>query len=167
MASLTDVVSMALTAVAKIARKLQGFCGDALKRCKVADEESAEQGLNMGDMESSGVRNRRGTEQTSGSADNHADSPTTSATSGTLMPRTGDGPLERKGMDAVPWGACYYVSQHKQYLLEDSFIKGTWQRLSDRLGTGLLSGMSAEERKRLNQERGYHKFKQVKCELVP
>ncbi len=107
---LTDVVSMALMAVTKMACNLQGLCRGVLKKCKVADEESTELELDLGDIESSGVRSRRVRDQTSETADDHADSPTTSATSGTLTPRTSERPLENQGMAAVP-GAPAQIGQ--------------------------------------------------------
>jgi hypothetical protein len=120
MASFTDVASTALMGVAKIARKLQGLCRVVLQRCRVADEENTEQGLNLGNMERSGFRNRRAPEQTTERADDHVDSPTTSATSGTLTPRTNEGPLETQGMDL--YLGYLSLSQLTQVILTQRFF---------------------------------------------
>jgi hypothetical protein len=102
MASLLEAATWALMAVAKSARKLQGLCPVVLKRCRVADEERAEAEMNLGEMQSAGVRKRRAPEQTPGRVDDQGDSPaaspTTSTTSGTMTPGTSEGNLESPGM---------------------------------------------------------------------
>jgi hypothetical protein len=98
MASLTDGTSMAQKAVAEMARKLQRLCPVVLRRCYVADEERAEQEMDLGTMQSTGVRNRRAPEQTPENNDDHPASPTTT---GTLTPGTSEAPSESEGMDAV------------------------------------------------------------------
>lgn len=111
MASLLDAAILALMAVTKGARKLQGLCAVVLRRCRVADEERAETGMNLGEMQSTGVRNRRAPEQTPERVDDHADtptaSPTTSTSSGTLTPGTSEGVSESPGMGGVPEGSRY------------------------------------------------------------
>jgi len=90
-----DVTSMATMAVAKIARKLQELCSGILKRCRVADEETAETGMSLNTMRNTGVRNRRAPEQSPESVDDQPESPTTS---GTLTPGTSEGLLDPEGM---------------------------------------------------------------------
>jgi len=145
MASLQDALSVALMAVAKMARKLQGLCPVVLRRCYVADEERAEREISLGAMQNDGVRNRRPPGPTPESNDDHPVTPTASTTSGTLTPGTSE----------VPSGT------------QDSFLKGAWDRLSNRYGAGLFSGMSAEERGRLNRKLGYDKFKQENVDKYP
>jgi hypothetical protein len=98
MASPINAATWALTA----ARRLQGLCSVVLKRCRVADEERAEPGMELGGMQSTGVRNRRVPQQIPERADDHTDSPatspTTSTASGTLTPGTSEGVSEAPGM---------------------------------------------------------------------
>jgi hypothetical protein len=115
MASLTDGTSLARKAVAKMARKLQRLCPVVLRRCCVADEERAEQEMNLGTMQSTGVRNRRAPEQTPESNDDHPASPTTS---GTLTPGTSEVPSENEGMNAVQ-----VVSAYKSANLGNTYLQ--------------------------------------------
>jgi hypothetical protein len=99
MASLATVAGETL---AKIVRKLKQLRATASRRCNVADENSAEQGLPLENMENFGMRNRLGTDQASGSSNENSDSPTatTSGDSGTLTPGS-DENSENQGMNNV------------------------------------------------------------------
>jgi hypothetical protein len=117
------------------------------RRCNVADEDRAEQGIPLENMETSGMRNRLGSSQASASANASPESPSTaSGESGTLTPGSEDNSENQAG--------------------EHSFVKATWRRLSNGFGTGLF-GMSAEEQEKLNQKRGYHNFIQEKIDEYP
>jgi hypothetical protein len=96
------------------ARKLQELCSVALKRCQVADEERAEPEMELGGMQSTGVRNLRVPEQTPERADDHTDSPTSSPTtstaSGTLTPGTSEGISETPGTIGVQESPRYRLA---------------------------------------------------------
>ncbi len=91
----------ALRAVAKAPRELWGLLSVVLRRCRVADEERAEAGTDLEDMQTSGVRIRRVPEQTPRNADDQTNSPnsspTTSTSSGIFTPGTTDGVPESPG----------------------------------------------------------------------
>jgi hypothetical protein len=168
MASLLKDAACALTAVVKGARKLQGLCLVVLRRCRVADEERAEAGMNLEEMQRTGVRNRRSPQQTPDRADDQANSPapspTTSTTSGISTPGTGEGISESPGN-----GGERKIPRYKPAntgLIQEAFVKSTWQRLYGRLRETLPTRMTTEEREQLNNERGYDKFKQENCELI-
>jgi hypothetical protein len=112
MATLQDAASVALKAVAKMTHRLQGLCSVVLKRCYVADEEKAEQEMNLGTIQSTGVRNRRAPEQTSDTADDHPVSPTTSTESDTLTPSPSEGPEENRG-EGVVQGVPTHMSANR------------------------------------------------------
>jgi hypothetical protein len=99
MASLAAVAGGTL---AKIVRKLKELRATTSRRYNVADENSAEQGLPLENMESFGMRNRLGTDQASGSSNENPDSPTatTSGESGTLTPGS-DENSDNQGMNTV------------------------------------------------------------------
>lgn len=98
MESLTLVATEALS---RIVCKLKQLRTAATKRCNVADENRAEQGIPLEDMDGSGMRNRLASGQVSGSMNDNPDSPsTTSGASGTMTPGS-DGNLEGQGMIAV------------------------------------------------------------------
>jgi hypothetical protein len=88
MASLTVVAAGVL---AEIVCKLKGLHKVASKRNGVADDNRAEQGMPLENMETSGMRNRLGSGQASASANDNPESPSTaSGESGTLTPRSED-----------------------------------------------------------------------------
>ena len=101
MACLVNPAPGALRAVAKVPRELRGLFSVVLKRYRVADEERAEEGTILEDMETSGIRNRLVPEQTSGNAHDQTNtpnsSPTTSTSSGIFTPGTTDGVPESPG----------------------------------------------------------------------
>ena len=101
MACLVNPAAGTLRAVAKVPRELRGLFSVVLRRCRVADEERAEAGTDLEDMQTTGVRNRRVPEQTPGNADDQSNtpnsSPTTSTSSGTFTPGTTDGVPESSG----------------------------------------------------------------------
>jgi hypothetical protein len=101
MAALANASTWALMAVTQAAGKLHGLCPNMLRRWRIADEEQAEPGINLGPMESTGVRHRRILEQAPGPADDSAESPTTTSTSGTFTPGTSEGSLDNPGMILV------------------------------------------------------------------
>ena len=93
--------AVAVGALAKLARKLKELRTAATRRCNVADENRAEQGVPLEDMDRSGIRNRLSSAQASGSANDNPDSPsTTSGESGTITPGS-DENSENQGMNAV------------------------------------------------------------------
>jgi hypothetical protein len=101
MACLINAASGALRAVEKVPRELRGLFSVVLRRHRVADEERAEEGTILEDMETSGIRNRLVPEQTSGNAHDQTNtltsSPTTTTSSGTFTPGTTDGESESPG----------------------------------------------------------------------
>jgi hypothetical protein len=101
MACLVEPAPVALRAVTKVPRELRGLFSVLLRRCRVADEERAEAGTDLEDMQPSGVRNRRLPEQTPGNADDQTNTPnsgpTTSTSSGIFTPGTTDGVPESPG----------------------------------------------------------------------
>jgi hypothetical protein len=98
MESLTLVATEALT---RIVCKLKELQTAATRRCNVADENRAEQGIHLENMDGSGMRNRLASGQASGSTNDNPDSPsTTSGDSGTMTPGS-DENLESQGMIAV------------------------------------------------------------------
>jgi hypothetical protein len=87
-------------ALAKIVRKLKELRTAATKRCNVADENRAEQGVPLEEMDESGMRHRLASGQASGSSNDNPDSPsTTSGESGTLTPGNDENP-ESQGTEA-------------------------------------------------------------------
>lgn len=102
MACLVNPAPGALRAMAKVPRELRGLFSVVMRRCRVADEERAEAGTDLEDMQTPGVRNRRVHEQNPGNADAQSNtpnsSPTTSTSSGTFTPGTTDGVPESSGM---------------------------------------------------------------------
>lgn len=100
MACLINAASGALRAVEKVPRELRGLFSVVLRR-RVADEERAEEGTVLEDMETSGIRNRLVPEQTPKNAHDQTNtltsSPTTTTSSGTFTPGTTDGESESPG----------------------------------------------------------------------
>ena len=89
-------------ALAKTVQELKELRAATTRGSNVADENSAEQGVQLEEMDGSGMRNRLASGLASGqasrSADDNPDSPsTTSGDSGTLTPGTDDN-LETQGM---------------------------------------------------------------------
>jgi hypothetical protein len=98
MESLAAVVAGAL---AKIVRKLRELRAAATRGCNVADDNRAEQGIPLENMDRSGMKNRLTSGQASGSANDNPESPsTTSGESGTITPGS-DENSESQGMSAV------------------------------------------------------------------
>lgn len=98
---MAPVAADVVGALAKIVRKLKELRTAATKRCNVADENRAEQGIPLEDMDESGMRNRLASGQASGSANDNPDSPsTTSGESGTMTPGNGEN-SESQGTDAA------------------------------------------------------------------
>jgi hypothetical protein len=125
MISLPNDPTWVRMAVAKGAHKLQGLWWLVCIRRRVADEEQTEPGTNLGEMQSTGVRNRRAPEQSPGGVndlhDSPAASPTNSTASGTLTPCTSDGVLESPGRGGVQ--EFLDTSQLTQVLPESRLIR--------------------------------------------
>ncbi|KAH8799915.1 hypothetical protein F5882DRAFT_514544 [Hyaloscypha sp. PMI_1271] len=132
-------------ALAKIVRRLKELRTAATKRCNVADENRAEQGVPLEEMDESGMRHRLASGQASGSANDNPDSPsTTSGESGTLTPGNDENPESQV-----------------------SFVKTTWRRLSGGFGTVWMFWKSANEQKQIKKERGHDRFLREKIDEYP
>jgi len=99
---MASLAALAVEALAEIVCKLKELRTATSRRCNVADENIAEQGVPLEDMESCGMRNRLGTGQASGNTNDNPDSPTTttSTESGTLTPGSHEN-SENQGMNTV------------------------------------------------------------------
>jgi hypothetical protein len=94
MESLPAIIAWRL---AKVVRQLREPRTAGPRRRNVADENRAEQGVPLEEMDEFGLRNRLASSQASGSANDNPNSPsTTSGGSGTLTPGS-DENLERQG----------------------------------------------------------------------
>lgn len=86
--------------LAKLVHKLIELRAAASRRCNVTNENSAEQGLPLEDMDEAGLRHRLASNRAPGSANDNPDSPSTASASGIMTPRSDDN-SESQGEDHV------------------------------------------------------------------